>query len=194
MSDLTTVSVRSGSIVGQGSSPPGKPASVTNAPVWSRALIVFFGLVLVKVRLVLGQGESLYEMHWRLGGVRPGWVDGFAFFWFVILGGLTLIRLGKSCRSVGTSTVRVANAAVMVLSLFFLFLTFHNGDKNLLYPVLSGVLDWTSLSSYSANLLFFNDPFLPPWSFLYVSIYYVLVRTGREDRVMSLTAAFAVAY
>jgi len=171
----------------------GTRARVTG-PVWSRCLILLLALAAIKVALLIGQSESLYELHWRIGGMRPTWVNDFSLFAFVILGGLSLVRLEKSCRSVGTRTVRVVNAAVLVLGLSFLFLTFHNGDKNFLYPVLSGVLKWTSLCSYSANILFFNEPFLAAWMFVYTIVYYVVARTDREHRVLSLTALFAVAY
>jgi hypothetical protein len=162
--------------------------------VWSRCLILLLALAAIKVVLIICQSESLYEMHWRVGGMRPTWINDFSFFALVVLGGLSLVRLEKSCRSVGTGTVRVANAAVLVLGLCFLFLTFHNGDKNFFYPVLSGVLNWTSLCSYSANSLFFNEPFLAAWMFAYAIVYYIAARTGREHRVLSLTAMFTVAY
>ena len=177
--------------VEQGSSHGG--ARVPGA-VWSRCLILLLALAAIKVVLIVGQSESLYEMHWRIGGMRPNWVNDFSFFALVFLGGLSLMRLEKSCRSIGTRTVRVANAAVLVLGLCFLFLTFHNGDKNFPYPVLSGVLKWTSLCSYSANSLFFNEPFLAAWMFVYAIVYYIAARTGREGRVLSLTAVFATAY
>ena len=203
MSDSTTVPVRPGiTDPAEGAGKPSFPFRAAEehrngrsiGSIWFRMVLLLAALLATKLAMIFGQGESLYELHWRLGGLRPSWVNAFAFFSFIALGGLSLVTLEKSCRSEGVRAVRTLNAVVLALGLVFLFLTFHNGEKNFLYPVLSGVLKWTSLCSYSANSLFFNQPFLAGWVFVYAFAYYVLARTGREKRVLSLTATFAVAY
>ncbi len=164
------------------------------ARVWPRLILVLLALMALKVFLIGGQGESLYETHWRTGGMLVTRLNEIAFYAFVVLGGLSLVRLGRSCQSLGIRSVRTTNGVVLMLGLSFVLLTFHNGDKNYLYPILNGVLQWSSLVSYLANALFFNEPFLAVWLFVYVACYYVMARTGREASVLRLTAAFACAY
>ena len=55
------------------------------------------------------------------------------------LRGWSLLRLGKECRTIGIKSLRAANAVVLALGLSFIFLTFHNGEKNYIYPLVSGV-------------------------------------------------------
>ena len=94
----------------------------------------------------------------------------------------------------GVKAVRTANAAVVGLGLCFLFLTFHSGDNNYLYPIQTGVLKWTSLGPYLSLDLCFRPPFLAAWLLGYAFIYYVLARTGREAWALHLTALCAGAY
>jgi hypothetical protein len=204
MSESTAISVRPAAISGvgatetfgtasrQGSAAPKGWAGAT--AVWPRVAVVLLVLVALKLLLIAGQGQSLYEAHWRIGGVRVTRLNEIAFYGFVILGGLSLARLGRSCQSVGVASVRTANAVVFILGLTFIFLTFHNGDKNFIYPALSGVLKWTSVIPYLSNALFFNEPYLAGWIFAYVASYYLLARTGRETWVLWLTAGYGCTY
>lgn len=144
--------------------------------------------------LLASQGKILYEAHWRIGGTQFNWLNYVGFYGLVFLGGLTIIKLGGAVRKETPRAARTVNFALVSLGLIFIFLTFHNGDKNYLYPVLNGVLKWTSLGPYLANSLFFNQPFLAGWIFVYAAGYYVLARTGRERHAFWLTACFACAY
>jgi hypothetical protein len=162
--------------------------------VWPHLLVLFIGLVGLKLWLIGGLGESLYEIHWRIGGLRVSWVNYAAFYGFVLLGTLALARLGKCCRSAGNSNARAINAVVLVLGLAFIFLTFHNGNRNYLYPILDGTLNWGSLAPYLANALFFNKPFLAAWFFAYTLGYYLLARSGREAWVLFLATFLGAAY
>ena len=166
----------------------------TATTVWSWAAVTLAALFFLKLVMILSQGESLYELHWRVSGMRPSWVNYLAFYAFMLLGALGLVSLARECRTISLRSVRMTNALVVFLGLSFIFLTFHNGDKNLVYPVLSGVLRWTSLVPYVANSVFFNQPFLAAWLFVYAASYYVLARTGRESLVLFLTAGFGLAY
>ena len=172
----------------------GAAASSSSIGALPRAVLVFVGLVLLKLFLIGGLGQNLYETHWRYSGLRVTWVNHAAFYIFIFLGILSLVRLGSSCRPQGAQVVRSVNAVVLVLGLSFLFFTFHNGNRNFIYPVLDGTLKFQSLEPYLANAFFFNSPFLAAWLFLYVMGYYLLVRTGRESAVLYLTAAFAGTY
>jgi hypothetical protein len=156
--------------------------------------VLFIVLSAIKVLLLVSQGQSLYEAHWRTNGTQASWLNYAAFYGFIVLGGLSLVQLGNRHRAIGTTRLHALNGTVLILGLGFILLTFHNGDKNYFYPILSGVLKWTSLGPYIANSLFFNQPFLAAWVFLYGGFYYVLVRTGRAGWSIWMTAGFGCAY
>ena len=90
--------------------------------------------------------------------------------------------------------VRAANMCVLALGVFFIFLTFRTSDNNYLYPVMHGTLKWWDLRWYLSLAFFFQPPFLAVWLFVYILIYYGLVRTGRERLVLHVTAVFAAIY
>jgi len=161
---------------------------------WSRLLVLFVALSSIKLALLFGLRKHLNEIHWRVMGQPPSWLNAAAFYAFVGLGVLSLLALGRRCQSAGVKAVRAANAAVVGLGLLFIFLTFHEGDKNYLYPVMVGILKWKSLGPYLSLNLFFRPPFLAGWLFGYALIYYALARTGREAKALYLTAAAAGAY
>lgn len=157
-------------------------------------LVLFIGLAGIKLALLLVLRKQLFEVHWRVQAPEIAWGDYVAFGVFVCLGVISLAELGRHCRSVGVKAVRAANAAVMGLGLLFIFLTFHEADKNYVYPILSGVLNWRSLGPYLSLNLFFRPPLLGAWLFGYGLIYYALARSGREDWGLWLTAFCAGAY
>ncbi|HEV2355129.1 MAG TPA: hypothetical protein VGR89_12855, partial [Puia sp.] len=162
--------------------------------ICQRLVVLFLFRALFKLSLILSQSRGLYEAHWRIAGQEVTWLNYLAFGGFVLLGPLCLLVLGKECSSTGVRTVRAVNASLLILGLSFIFLTFHNGNKNYIYPILSGVLRWNSLGPYVANSLFFDPPFLGAWLFVYALTYYVLARTGRERSVLFVTAAFGCVY
>src|SRR5262249_23599523 len=102
--------------------------------------------------------------------------------------------LGRCCAATGVRAVRLCNAFVLSLGFLFILLTFHAGDKSYLYPVLRGLLSWRDLAWYLELDFFFRMPYLAGWMFVYGLFYYGLARSGREDRALYLTAAFAGAY
>src|ERR1043166_5486257 len=160
----------------------------------SRILILLVVLALVKLALLAGSGKHLHEIHWRVGGIPAGWV-GYAALWaFVGIGVWSLLAMGRHCQSVGLRAVRAANAVVLGLALLFIFLTFHEGPKNYLYPVMTGTLGWKDLGPYLSLDFFFRKPFLAAWIFGYALLYYFFARTNREGWVLHLTALFAGAY
>ena len=163
--------------------------------VWSRILVLFLALASIKIALLVGLGRHLSEIHWRVGSSRTTWCDpAVAFYVFVCLGVLSLLGVARRCRSAGLKAVRAANGIVLGLGLLFIFLTFHSGDKNYLYPIMTGMLKWTSLGPYLSLDLFFRPPFLAAWLFGYALTYYVLVRTGHESWALELTALCAGGY
>jgi phosphoglycerol transferase MdoB-like AlkP superfamily enzyme len=83
---------------------------------------------------------------------------------------------------------------VLGFGLLFVFLTFHSGDKNYIYLIMTGVQQWSCLGPYLSLNLFFQAPFLGAWLFGYALVYYVLARTGRESWMLYVTAACAGAY
>lgn len=144
--------------------------------------------------MLIGFREHLFEVHWRNVSSSENWLNQVAFYIFAILVGLNLWRLGKRCSITGIRTVRMANACILALGASFIFLTFHVGDKNYLYPVLEGTLKWWELNSFLSLNFFFQAPFLAGWLLVYVFIYYGLVRTGREHLILQVTAVFATIY
>ena len=162
--------------------------------VWTRGLLLFFALALLKLALVAEFGQHLYEIHWRVNGQPFSWVNYAALWSFFAFGILSLIALGRKCESRGTKAVRSANTAILVLGLSFIFLTFHSGNRNYLYPVLSGTLPWGSLRPYLMLNLFFQPPYLVAWFAVYATGYYLLARSRREGWALYLTALFAGAY
>jgi hypothetical protein len=162
---------------------------------WSRILVLFLALASIKIALLVGLGRHLGEIHWRVGASRTTWCHPeVACYLFVCLGVLSLWRLARHCRSVGVKAVRAANGIVLGLGLLFIFLTFHTGENNYLYPIMTGTLKWTSLGPYLSLDFFFRPPFLAVWLLGYAFIYYVLARTGRESWALHLTALCAGGY
>jgi len=168
---------------------PGLPARS-----WARIVVLFSSLVLIKLLLLVRLSKHLFQIHWRVESPESNSPDYFSYYGFVSLGVLSLIIFGSRCRAAGIKAVRAGNLLVLGLGLLFIFLTFHVSDKNYIYPILSGVLDWNSLTPYLSLDLFFHPPFLGAWLFVYVGLYYLLVRTGRESWMLYLTAVFAGAY
>ena len=157
-------------------------------------MLVFLALAFIKLLLLVGLRKHLNEIHWRIVAQPTTWLNYAAFCAFIGIGVLSLWGLGRYCRIVGVRAIRAANATVLGLGLLFIFLTFHEGDKNLLYPVMTGILGWKELGSYLTLNLFFGQPYLGAWLFGYALLYYVLFRSGREADTLYLTAVFAGAY
>jgi len=160
----------------------------------SRLLVLFVALAGIKLALIGKLGKKLFEAHWRLTAHLPVWGDYVLYGIFIVIGFASLLRLQRHCAVAGVRAVRAANAIVVVLGLIFIFLTFHVEQRNYLFPILTGVLNWNSLVPYLSLDLFFHPPFLGAWLFVYALSYYGLARSGRESWVLYLTAAFAAVY
>jgi len=165
------------------------------ATSWSRILVLFLALASIKIALLAGLGRHLSEIHWRVGSSRTTWCHpAVAFYLFICLGVLSLLGLARRCRSVGLKAVRVANAIVLSLGLLFIFLTFHSGERNYLYPIMTGILKWSSLGPYLSLDLCFRPPYLAAWLLGYAFIYYLLARTGHESWTLHFTVLCAGGY
>jgi len=160
----------------------------------SRLLVLLGGLLVVKLALLFSLAKHLQEIHWRTSGEPLTWVSPVAFYALAAVLVYTLVELGRQCQTGGARTVRVINALVLGFGGLLIFLTFHEGDKNYVYPVMTGILKWTDLWSYLSLNFFFRPPYLAVWIFAYVAGYYFLVRTGRERMVLWQTAGFAGSY
>jgi phosphoglycerol transferase MdoB-like AlkP superfamily enzyme len=159
-----------------------------------RVSVLFLVLCLIKLVMLIGFRKHLFEIHWRISGQPVGIVNTVAFCGFVALVGISLWRLGKRCAAINVQTVRSANACVLGVGALFILLSFHEGDKNWLYPVMNGILNWRDLGSYLSLNLFFRPPFLAVWLTAYVFSYYILVRSNREHLLLQITAVCAAAY
>ncbi len=159
-----------------------------------RIWVIFIALAVVKLVLLVTSGKHLHEIHWRVGGFPSEWSCFAVFFAALGIAMWSLVEVGKQCQPAGLGAIRAANATVLVLGLLFIFLTFHEGDKNYLYPVMTGTLKWHNLIPYLSLNLFFRPPYLAAWLAGYALLYYVCVRLNRERSVLYLTAVFAGAY
>ncbi len=161
---------------------------------WARLLVLFAALAGIKGALLARMGQRLFEAHWRLSPHLPIWGDYVLFGFFIVIGFASLLQLHRHCAPAGIKAIRAANTIVLTLGLLFIFLTFSSQGKNYLFPILTGVLDWKSLIPYLSLDLFFQQPFLTAWLFVYALCYYGLARSKRESWVLYLTAGFATAY
>src|SRR5882672_7074324 len=164
------------------------------AAAWARIAALIAILACIKIALIFRLAPHLFQIHWRVAGNETTWMGRAAFILFILLATLHLFFLARDCRLAGTKTVRIATAALLLLGLIFICLTFHNGDKNYLYPILTGILKWSSLGPYLSLDFFFRSPFLAAWIFLLALTYYALVRTNREAWAVYITAMFGALY
>lgn len=162
--------------------------------VLSRVVVIFGALAMVKLILLIGLRKHLQEIHWRSSGDAVSWINTFTFYALAGVLVYTLVELGRQCQPAGTRAVRVANGLMLGFGGLLIFLTFHEGDNNYLYPVMTGVLKWKDLLPYLSLNLFFRPPYLAAWVFAYAVGYYLLVRSGRERQALLMTAVFAGLY
>ena len=162
--------------------------------VLKRCVVIFGALAIIKIFLLIGLGKHLREIHWRAGDESTGWLNIFTFCALAVVVACTLFRLGRQCRSAGVRAVRVANAMVLAFGGLMIFLAFHEGDKNYLYPIMMEFLGWKDLWPYLSLNFFFRPPYLAVWIFAYAAGYYLLARSKREHEVLTLTAVFAGLY
>ncbi len=174
--------------------PDQPPAALFPRAVVARCAALIGGLSLIKVWMLASYQKHLFETHWRVDAEPTGRLGWVGFGLFVALLGLHLWTLAGRCAVAGVRTVRWANGGVLLLGLFFVLLTFSEGDKNYLAPVFSGVLGWKDLSSYLFLDFFFRPPFLAFWIGGYALIYFILARSGRERWVLHVSTLGATAY
>lgn len=166
----------------------------TSLSVSSRIAVGFAALCLVKLIMLVSLRKPLFEIHWRVGLEPPSWLNIFAFYLFAALVGLNLWKFSSRCLPGGVRVVRTANICVLFLGALFIFLTFHEADKNYLYAVMNEILTFRALGWYLISNSCFRSPFLAAWLLGYVFIYYGFWRKGREHLMLRVTAVFAAAY
>jgi hypothetical protein len=148
----------------------------------------------LKVLLLTRLPKHLFETHYRFGGTEENWVNYAAFLAFVALGAACMTKLGLACQKHGVRAVRFANFMIVSSGLLLILLTRHTGDKNYLYPVMTGVLPASSLWPYLSLDFFFRGPFLGAWILGYVLTYYFLIRTEKEGFVIYVSALCAAIF
>jgi hypothetical protein len=164
------------------------------ARFWTRLLLIWVALCGVKCGILLSLRKELFQVHWRIMQVPPNWVNFVAFGAFVLLVGLNLWVFARKCAAKGDASVRLGFALVLALAAVFLCLTFHEGDKNYLSPILRGTLRFADLWAYFSMNLFFRAPWLAAWVGGLVLLYYVMLRTGREKLMLHAFAVLAPVY
>jgi arylsulfatase A-like enzyme len=173
---------------------PRWPEAWNSPAIWSRIAVGLAALCLVKLVMLVSLRKELFEIHWRISDEAPNWLNFFSFYLFAALAGLNLWKFSARCMPAGVRVVRAANACILFLGALFLFLTFHEGDKNYLYAVMNGILGWQDLRWYLISNSCFRMPYLAAWVLGYAFIYYGLWRKGREHLILRVTAVFATAY
>ncbi|HWC58755.1 MAG TPA: hypothetical protein VHC44_03605, partial [Verrucomicrobiae bacterium] len=169
-------------------------AALTSPAVMSRIGVGFGALCLIKFILLFSVRKELFELHWRVSEDLPNLVNSLAFYFFALLVGVNLWKLGNRCMPAGPKVVRAANACVLFLGVLFIFFTFHVGEQNYLNAVMTEMLGWKDLRWYLINYSVFQMPFLAVWLFVYAFIYYGLCRKDREHFILRVTAVFAALY
>ncbi|HVU26243.1 MAG TPA: sulfatase-like hydrolase/transferase [Verrucomicrobiae bacterium] len=170
------------------------PRKASNADIWARVGLLFGVLCLIKILILVTFRKYLYEIHWPVNPMPPTLFSKITFYVFAALVGLNLFALAMRCRKLEARTIRMVNGCVLALGAVFIFLSFHVMDKNYLWSVMNGVLTWKNLGSYFSMNFFFAQPYLVVWALVYMFIYYILSRTGRENKILLVTAAFAAIY
>jgi hypothetical protein len=173
---------------------PAWHAPWTSAPLWSRIALGFAALFLVKLIMLASLRKHLFEIHWRVSGENPDWLNSVAFYVFGALAGLNIWKLGARCMPAGVRVVRAANTTVLFLCALFILLTFHATDRNYLNTVMTGMLGFKNLLWYLYSDTCFEMPFLGVWLAAYALLYYGFWRKGREHFILRVTAVFATAY
>src|SRR4051812_17571836 len=112
---------------------------------WARFGVLFAMLAAAKILLLVQLSKQIYDVHWRVGIPDLGAWDYVNFTLFVMLGMLTLCQFAKRRQHVNCRGSRWINGTILAAGLLFIFLTFHFGDRNYLFPILTGVLKWNSL-------------------------------------------------
>lgn len=159
-----------------------------------RVLLIFTVLFLVKCGILWTLRKELFQTHWRVSSETFTPLNWVLFYGFAFLVGLNLWVFAARCANQLASTIRSAFGVVVAVGTVFIVLTFHEGDKNYVHPILHGVLRWTDLGWYFSLNLFFRAPFLAFWGVGLGVLYYILFRLGRERDVLRWVAIFAVAY
>ncbi len=164
------------------------------ARIWGRVVALFAGLVVVKLAMIVELRQHLYQTHWRLTERNAGPVDHLAFYALIALGAYGIVRIGRGCRDLPVSSARTANLWLLFLGGLGVFLSFSEGERNYLLPVMEGVLNYGDLWAYLSMNLFFRQPYLGAWILAYGAVWYVLIRTGKERRIFEAAAVFFAAY
>jgi Sulfatase len=162
--------------------------------VWARIGLLFGTLCLIKILMLITLRRYLFGVHWRTNPLAPDWLSEAALYLFALLVGLNLWMLGRHCAAVGLKAVRTVNFCVLGLGAAFIFLTFHAGDKNYLFPLMNGILTWKNMGWYLIENACFGPPYLGAWMMAYVFGYYLLARAGQEHWTLRVTAVVAAVY
>ncbi|HWD94349.1 MAG TPA: sulfatase-like hydrolase/transferase [Verrucomicrobiae bacterium] len=173
---------------------PAGGAPSPSSAVWNRIAIGFAALSIIKLIMLAGLRKELFQIHYRVGGEVPNWLNPVVFYLFAALAGLNLWKLSAQCMRGGARVVRAANACVLFAGAVFILLSFHEGENNYLHALMSGILGWKNLSWYLISNACFRMPYLAAWILGYGFVYFAFWRHGREHLMLRVTAVFAAAY
>jgi len=162
--------------------------------IWSRIGLLLFILCAVKVIILAVLRKQLFEEHWRVDSDVGNWVNAAAFFAFALLVGANLWTFGKRCKTLPKRSIYVANAMILLVGFLFILLTFHSGDESYLYLLMHNVLGFGNIGWNLQLHFFFQWPYVGGWILVYALMYYFLVRSGRGQFILQVTAVFAFAY
>jgi len=162
--------------------------------VWTRIGLLLFLLCGAKLLILFSLRRELYEEHWRVDNDIASWVDTAVFYVFAFMTGANLWAFGNRCQTLPRRAIHAANGFILLIGLVFILLTFYSGEQSYLDLWLSGILKPRDIGWNLAVQCFFHWPFVAGWVFIYGLVYYIMVRSGKGQLMLHVTALFATAY
>ena len=192
-------------LIGPPRAPPSSPcvqftdkaanASVpSSSPLWPRAVVLLFVLVVIKLGVIGLMTDQLFTAHWRWMSKSIGWFDYINYWLFTGLLAGSLILLGRQARGERPRVIKGVNASLVAVGLIFALLMRQQFERNYLYTYMTGLLDFAALRHYVYLDLCFARPFLIIYLALFAFLYWVWARTGREHWSFYALAGLAIAY
>jgi len=167
-------------------------ASIQDAPfargLATRAVVLLALLAAIKLAVVFLLRDHLFRNHYRLPGEPPGWTDAVAWWGFLVLGMGAVWEVSRECARAGPRASRVFGGWLLALGGLLLFLSFHEGARNYVYPVMQGILDWGDIGAYMQLNLFFRPPYLFAWIMGVAGGWAALERCGQTRWIPVLVA------
>ena len=131
-------------LIGPTRAPPSSPcvqstdkaanASVpSSSPLWPRAVVLLFVLVVIKLGVIGLMTDQLFTAHWRWMSKSIGWFEYINYWLFTGLLAGSLILLGRQARGERPRVIKGVNALLVAVGLIFALLMRQQFERNYLY-------------------------------------------------------------